>query len=76
MELSCADETTRDAPDYGYFFRLRGAVRFRAPPVESVPGYAQPLAVAQRYGVTVWSDQHGKSVVVSVRARRSGGGAT
>lgn len=55
------DVPCRDAPNYGYFFRLKGAVRFAAPAAEGVPGYARPLAVARRYGVTVWSDQHGAS---------------
>lgn len=52
-----------DAEDYGYFWRTAGATRFTdggAP----APGYGSSVAVADRFGVVVFSDLQGEAARV------------
>lgn len=49
-----------DAEDYGYFWRTAGATRFTdggAP----APGYGSTVAVADRFGVVLFSDLQGEA---------------
>jgi hypothetical protein len=56
MEVPLADAV--EAVELGYFFRTAAATRFSAAG-HAAPGYASTVAVAQLFGVVVFSDTQG-----------------
>lgn len=49
-----------DAEDLGYFWKQAGATRFSTQPTPT-PGYGSTVAVADQYGVVMYSDLQGVS---------------
>jgi hypothetical protein len=48
-----------EASNLGFFFKGAGALRFHATAEPEVPGSSQTIAVADRFGVVVFSDLQG-----------------
>lgn len=56
IEITPEGAEREDAPNVGLFFRGAGALRFSDRGAREVPGAAQTVAAADRFGVALFSD--------------------
>jgi hypothetical protein len=50
-----------EAEDFGYFWKTAGSTRFSAESSTAAPGYASTVAVADQFGVVIFSDLQGEA---------------
>lgn len=53
-----------EAEDFGYFWKTAGSTRFSAESSTAAPGYASTVAVADKFGVVIFSDLQGEALAL------------
>jgi hypothetical protein len=73
IEVQAEGAEQEEAPNLGLFFKGAGALRFHADAEPQLPGSCQTVAVADRFGVAVFSDLRGGRPRRGGRRRRRRG---
>lgn len=55
--------SAEDAEDFGYFWKTAGSTRFSESST-AAPGYASTVAVADQFGVIIFSDLQGEALAL------------